>query len=210
MSLMLNDELTPEPQGLEHIFFSTIMFHEVWVVAIFFNFLFPADVAGSATPHFLIDMVEVVERESGTEVVHCLLWHCCKKFTGQISQAHFEWLQNRYFNTPLENSVSVTLFKSVALKGTNMNSKSWSITYIIVTPARSANFFHIFITHIWHMALPVICCGLRLSNPSRLLCHTPEWGAANITASFKMLLFGLWLWPWQGKEKTTGKQGKRN
>lgn len=30
MSLMLNDELTPEPQGgLEHIFFSTIMFHEV-------------------------------------------------------------------------------------------------------------------------------------------------------------------------------------
>lgn len=37
MSLMLNDELTPEPQGgLEHIFFSTIMFHEVWVVAIFF------------------------------------------------------------------------------------------------------------------------------------------------------------------------------
>lgn len=40
MSLMLNDELTPEPQGgLEHIFFSTIMFHEVWVVAIFFFFL---------------------------------------------------------------------------------------------------------------------------------------------------------------------------
>lgn len=30
MSLMLNDELTPEPQGgLEHIFFSTITFHEV-------------------------------------------------------------------------------------------------------------------------------------------------------------------------------------
>lgn len=30
MSLMLSDELTPEPQGgLEHIFFSTIMFHEV-------------------------------------------------------------------------------------------------------------------------------------------------------------------------------------
>lgn len=30
MSLMFNDELTPELQGgLEHIFFSTIMFHEV-------------------------------------------------------------------------------------------------------------------------------------------------------------------------------------
>lgn len=30
MSLMLNDKLTPELQGgLEHIFFSTIMFHEV-------------------------------------------------------------------------------------------------------------------------------------------------------------------------------------
>lgn len=30
MSLMLNDELTPEPQGgMEHIFFSTVMFHEV-------------------------------------------------------------------------------------------------------------------------------------------------------------------------------------
>lgn len=30
MSLILSDELTPEPQGrLERIFFSTIMFHEV-------------------------------------------------------------------------------------------------------------------------------------------------------------------------------------
>lgn len=72
----------------------------------FFFFFSPADVAGSATPHFLIDMVEVLEKESGTEVVHCLLRHCCKKFTGQISQAYFEWLQNRYFNTPLENCVS--------------------------------------------------------------------------------------------------------
>lgn len=71
MSLMLNDELTPEPQGgLEHIFFSTIMFHEVWVVAIFF--FFSADVAGSATPRFLIDTVEVMEKERGTEVVTVL------------------------------------------------------------------------------------------------------------------------------------------
>lgn len=70
MSPMLNDELTSEPQGgLEHIFFSTIMFHEVWVVAIFF--FFPADVAGSVTPHLLIDMVEAMERECGTKVGHC-------------------------------------------------------------------------------------------------------------------------------------------
>lgn len=34
-------------------------------------FFLPADVAGGATPHLLIDMVEVIEREHGTEVGHC-------------------------------------------------------------------------------------------------------------------------------------------
>lgn len=33
-------------------------------------FFFPADVAGSALPHFLIDMVEVTEKEHGTEMGH--------------------------------------------------------------------------------------------------------------------------------------------
>lgn len=34
------------------------------------RFFFSADVAGSATPHFLIDMVEVMEKERGTEMGH--------------------------------------------------------------------------------------------------------------------------------------------
>lgn len=34
------------------------------------DFFFPADVAGSATPRLLIDMVEVTEKERGTEVGH--------------------------------------------------------------------------------------------------------------------------------------------
>lgn len=34
-------------------------------------FFFPADVAGSASPHFLIDMVEVLEKEHGTEMDQC-------------------------------------------------------------------------------------------------------------------------------------------
>lgn len=83
MSLMLNDELTPEPQGgMEHIFFSTVMFHEVWVVGIFFS----ADVTGNAAPHFCTDRVEGMEKEHGTERSHCFPWHCGRKFARQSLQ----------------------------------------------------------------------------------------------------------------------------
>lgn len=182
VSLMLNDELTPEPQGgLEHIFFSTVMFHEVWVVAIFFS----ADVAGSATPRFLIDMVEVMEKEQGTEVGHCSPWHCCKTFTRQILQTHFEWLQNQYFNIPLRTSALIILLKLVALKKTHMNNKSWSVVYIIVTSASIANFFVITLLHIygiWYF----LWFGMGYSSVTPLTCsaaHQSEGQQASPPAS---------------------------
>lgn len=67
-----------------------------------FIFFFSADVAGSAIPHLLTDMEEVMERERGTEVGHCCpLLH---KFTREILWAQFEQLQNQYLKIPLGNS----------------------------------------------------------------------------------------------------------
>jgi len=61
------------------------------------QFFFSADVAGSSTLYFLVDMVKVMEKECGTEVGRCSPWRCCKKFTRQIVQTYFEQLQNQYF-----------------------------------------------------------------------------------------------------------------
>lgn len=137
-------------------------------------FFFSADVAGSATPHFLIDMVEVVKRKVELKWVTVPYDTVAKS----LQDKYHRLTSNGYRTgtlTYLLKTVSVTLFKSVALKRTHMNSKSCSVKHIIVTPANSANFFgHIFITHIWHMVLPVIWCGLQLSNPSRLLCCATE------------------------------------
>lgn len=70
------------------------------LLGFFYFFFFPADVAGSASPHFLIDMVEVMEKEHGTEMGQCSPWHCREKLQDK-HQTYFEGLQNQYFTCAL-------------------------------------------------------------------------------------------------------------
>lgn len=83
------------------------------------QFFFSADVAGSATPHLLIDMVEVMEKEHGTEVDHCS--PLLQKVYKYCIVTHFNQLQNQYLNTPLGSPAPIIPLKLVSLKRTHMN-----------------------------------------------------------------------------------------
>lgn len=70
-------------------------------------------------PHLLIDMVEVMEKERGTEVDHCS--PLLQKVYKYCTVTHFNQLQNQYLNTPLGNPAPIIPLKLVSLKRTHMN-----------------------------------------------------------------------------------------
>lgn len=85
LCLMFSDELSPEPQGgLEHIFFYTVMFHKVWVVAIFF-FLQTL----MAVLHHIFLLIWERWWKGNMELEWVALLPCYKKFTRGIFWSHF-------------------------------------------------------------------------------------------------------------------------